>query len=187
MRPRVCRAPESTVGQPCGSLSAGNIRRIFGRIFETPCAEWYTTWCVCGCQVTAARCYTKGSTRTSAALSEIWGDSAQVAPCSRKSNLAASSVVVQYYALSKIWGDSARAAPRSRESNWQRAVQWGRGRLRVHAIPADLAVNGTVTVTVATVTGQSLAAAGSHRIRFRIVAVRHCAQLSGRLLRVLSP
>eukprot|EP00959_Pyramimonas_sp_CCMP1952_P309492 6476853-Pyramimonas_sp.AAC.1 len=24
------------------SLSTGNIRRIFGGIFETPCAEWYT-------------------------------------------------------------------------------------------------------------------------------------------------
>eukprot|EP00976_Prorocentrum_cordatum_P062891 1176894-Prorocentrum_minimum.AAC.2 len=33
------QAPESTVGQPCGSLSAGNIRRIFGGIFEMPCAE----------------------------------------------------------------------------------------------------------------------------------------------------
>eukprot|EP00976_Prorocentrum_cordatum_P015712 314964-Prorocentrum_minimum.AAC.1 len=32
------QAPESTVGPPCGSLSAGNIRRIFGRIFEMPCA-----------------------------------------------------------------------------------------------------------------------------------------------------
>eukprot|EP00959_Pyramimonas_sp_CCMP1952_P151839 3177038-Pyramimonas_sp.AAC.1 len=29
--------------QPCGSLSAGNIRRIFDKIFETPCAEWYTS------------------------------------------------------------------------------------------------------------------------------------------------
>ena len=37
------QAPESTVGQPCGSLSAGNIRRIFGGIFEMPCAEWYTS------------------------------------------------------------------------------------------------------------------------------------------------
>eukprot|EP00976_Prorocentrum_cordatum_P000449 9150-Prorocentrum_minimum.AAC.1 len=37
------QAPESTVNQPCGSLSAGNIRRIFGRIFEMPCAEWYTS------------------------------------------------------------------------------------------------------------------------------------------------
>eukprot|EP00976_Prorocentrum_cordatum_P102394 1193029-Prorocentrum_minimum.AAC.1 len=34
---------ESTVGQPCGSLSTGNIRQIFGRIFETPSAEWYTS------------------------------------------------------------------------------------------------------------------------------------------------
>eukprot|EP00959_Pyramimonas_sp_CCMP1952_P461251 9481269-Pyramimonas_sp.AAC.2 len=37
------QAPESTVGQPFGSLSAGNIRGIFGRIFEMPCAEWYTS------------------------------------------------------------------------------------------------------------------------------------------------
>eukprot|EP00976_Prorocentrum_cordatum_P077852 1182858-Prorocentrum_minimum.AAC.1 len=39
----VRQAPESTVGQPCGSLSAGNIRRIFGGIFEMMCAEWYTS------------------------------------------------------------------------------------------------------------------------------------------------
>eukprot|EP00976_Prorocentrum_cordatum_P067757 1178879-Prorocentrum_minimum.AAC.3 len=26
-----------------GSLSAGNIRRIFRGIFEMPCAEWYTS------------------------------------------------------------------------------------------------------------------------------------------------
>ena len=26
-----------------GSLSAGNIRQIFGGIFEIPCAEWYTS------------------------------------------------------------------------------------------------------------------------------------------------
>eukprot|EP00976_Prorocentrum_cordatum_P102529 1193091-Prorocentrum_minimum.AAC.2 len=37
------RAPEPTVGQPCGRLSAGNIPRIFGRMFKTPCAEWYTS------------------------------------------------------------------------------------------------------------------------------------------------
>eukprot|EP00976_Prorocentrum_cordatum_P014651 292978-Prorocentrum_minimum.AAC.2 len=38
------QAPESTVGQPCGSLmSAGNICRIFGGLFEMPCAEWYTS------------------------------------------------------------------------------------------------------------------------------------------------
>ena len=37
------QAPESTVDQPCGSLSAGNIRRIFGEIFEMLCAEWYTS------------------------------------------------------------------------------------------------------------------------------------------------
>eukprot|EP00959_Pyramimonas_sp_CCMP1952_P006410 134118-Pyramimonas_sp.AAC.1 len=36
------QAPESTVGQPCGSLSAGNKRRIFGGIFEILRAEWYT-------------------------------------------------------------------------------------------------------------------------------------------------
>eukprot|EP00959_Pyramimonas_sp_CCMP1952_P470237 9496299-Pyramimonas_sp.AAC.2 len=27
---------------PCGGLSAGSIRRIFGGRFEMPCAEWYT-------------------------------------------------------------------------------------------------------------------------------------------------
>eukprot|EP00976_Prorocentrum_cordatum_P096380 1190545-Prorocentrum_minimum.AAC.1 len=27
-----------------GSLSAGNIRRIFGGIFEMMCVEWYTTY-----------------------------------------------------------------------------------------------------------------------------------------------
>ena len=37
------QAPGSTVGQPCGSLSVGNIRRIFGGIFEMRCAEWYTS------------------------------------------------------------------------------------------------------------------------------------------------
>eukprot|EP00976_Prorocentrum_cordatum_P073953 1181332-Prorocentrum_minimum.AAC.3 len=37
------QAQESTVGQPCASLSEGNIRRIFGRIFEMPCTEWYTS------------------------------------------------------------------------------------------------------------------------------------------------
>eukprot|EP00976_Prorocentrum_cordatum_P032429 659409-Prorocentrum_minimum.AAC.1 len=26
-----------------GSLSTGNIRQIFGGIFEMPCAEWYTS------------------------------------------------------------------------------------------------------------------------------------------------
>eukprot|EP00959_Pyramimonas_sp_CCMP1952_P464778 9487188-Pyramimonas_sp.AAC.1 len=35
------QAPESTSGQPCGSLSAGNIRQIFRGVFEMPCAEWY--------------------------------------------------------------------------------------------------------------------------------------------------
>eukprot|EP00976_Prorocentrum_cordatum_P083569 1185307-Prorocentrum_minimum.AAC.3 len=40
----LCRqAPESAIGQPCGSLSAGNIRRTFGGTFETPCAEWLPT------------------------------------------------------------------------------------------------------------------------------------------------
>eukprot|EP00976_Prorocentrum_cordatum_P084339 1185614-Prorocentrum_minimum.AAC.3 len=28
--------------RPAMWQSAGNIRRIFGRIFEMPCAEWYT-------------------------------------------------------------------------------------------------------------------------------------------------
>eukprot|EP00959_Pyramimonas_sp_CCMP1952_P256060 5348242-Pyramimonas_sp.AAC.2 len=37
------QAPESTVGKACDSLSTGNIRRIFGRIFEISCAEWYTS------------------------------------------------------------------------------------------------------------------------------------------------
>ena len=37
------QAPESTVGQPYGSLLAGNIRRIFGGIFEMMCVEWYTS------------------------------------------------------------------------------------------------------------------------------------------------
>eukprot|EP00976_Prorocentrum_cordatum_P092446 1188947-Prorocentrum_minimum.AAC.2 len=37
------QAPESTVGQPCGSLSTENIHRIFCRIFEMPCAEWHTS------------------------------------------------------------------------------------------------------------------------------------------------
>eukprot|EP00959_Pyramimonas_sp_CCMP1952_P350642 7346332-Pyramimonas_sp.AAC.1 len=37
------QAPESTVGQQCGSLSAGNIRRMFGGVFEMPCAGWYTS------------------------------------------------------------------------------------------------------------------------------------------------
>eukprot|EP00976_Prorocentrum_cordatum_P044854 906588-Prorocentrum_minimum.AAC.1 len=32
----IFQVPESSVGQPCGSLSAGNMRRIFGRIFEMP-------------------------------------------------------------------------------------------------------------------------------------------------------
>eukprot|EP00976_Prorocentrum_cordatum_P009364 186974-Prorocentrum_minimum.AAC.7 len=36
-------APKSTFGQPCGSLSAGNIRRIFDGIFEMLCVEWYTS------------------------------------------------------------------------------------------------------------------------------------------------
>eukprot|EP00976_Prorocentrum_cordatum_P066225 1178224-Prorocentrum_minimum.AAC.1 len=36
------QAPESTVSQPCGSLSTGNIRRIFGRIFGMSYTEWYT-------------------------------------------------------------------------------------------------------------------------------------------------
>eukprot|EP00959_Pyramimonas_sp_CCMP1952_P021636 456281-Pyramimonas_sp.AAC.1 len=40
---KASQAPESTVGQPCGSLSAGDIRRIFGGMFEMPCAEWYTS------------------------------------------------------------------------------------------------------------------------------------------------
>eukprot|EP00959_Pyramimonas_sp_CCMP1952_P462872 9483959-Pyramimonas_sp.AAC.1 len=40
MRTTMNQAPESTVSHPCGSLSAGNIiRRIFGGIFEMPCAE----------------------------------------------------------------------------------------------------------------------------------------------------
>eukprot|EP00976_Prorocentrum_cordatum_P064568 1177545-Prorocentrum_minimum.AAC.1 len=43
MRQNHTQAPESTVGQPCGSLSAGNIRRIFGGIFEVLCDEWYTS------------------------------------------------------------------------------------------------------------------------------------------------
>eukprot|EP00976_Prorocentrum_cordatum_P075287 1181843-Prorocentrum_minimum.AAC.1 len=34
----ILQAPESAVGQPCGSLSTGNIRRIFGGTFETLCA-----------------------------------------------------------------------------------------------------------------------------------------------------
>eukprot|EP00976_Prorocentrum_cordatum_P082337 1184772-Prorocentrum_minimum.AAC.3 len=37
-KPRSC-----AVGQPCASPPTGNIRRMFGRIFETPCAEWYTS------------------------------------------------------------------------------------------------------------------------------------------------
>eukprot|EP00959_Pyramimonas_sp_CCMP1952_P169058 3531623-Pyramimonas_sp.AAC.2 len=37
------QAPESTVSQPCGSLSAGNIRRIFGGIFEMLCVKWFTS------------------------------------------------------------------------------------------------------------------------------------------------
>eukprot|EP00959_Pyramimonas_sp_CCMP1952_P175084 3658741-Pyramimonas_sp.AAC.2 len=37
------QAPDSTVGQPCGSLSVGNIRRIFGGTFEILRAEWYTS------------------------------------------------------------------------------------------------------------------------------------------------
>eukprot|EP00976_Prorocentrum_cordatum_P099842 1191992-Prorocentrum_minimum.AAC.1 len=32
-----------SVCQPMGSLSTGNIRRIFGRIFEMTCAEWYAS------------------------------------------------------------------------------------------------------------------------------------------------
>eukprot|EP00959_Pyramimonas_sp_CCMP1952_P114390 2391986-Pyramimonas_sp.AAC.1 len=38
-----CQAPESTVGQPCGSLWAGNIHRIFGGIFKMLCVKWYTS------------------------------------------------------------------------------------------------------------------------------------------------
>eukprot|EP00976_Prorocentrum_cordatum_P074757 1181637-Prorocentrum_minimum.AAC.1 len=36
------QAPELNVGQPCGGLSAGNIHRIFGGIFEMLRTEWYT-------------------------------------------------------------------------------------------------------------------------------------------------
>eukprot|EP00976_Prorocentrum_cordatum_P116192 1196127-Prorocentrum_minimum.AAC.2 len=40
-----CLAPSPGVDcRPAnGSLSAGNIRRIFDGIFEMPCAEWYTS------------------------------------------------------------------------------------------------------------------------------------------------
>eukprot|EP00959_Pyramimonas_sp_CCMP1952_P332760 6968299-Pyramimonas_sp.AAC.2 len=40
--PTLRQPPESTVGQPCGSVSAVNIHRIFGGIFEMLCAEWCT-------------------------------------------------------------------------------------------------------------------------------------------------
>eukprot|EP00976_Prorocentrum_cordatum_P061828 1176467-Prorocentrum_minimum.AAC.3 len=49
------QAPKSTVGQPCGSLSEGNIRRLFGIIFEMPCALNGILMSVRNCSSTCAR------------------------------------------------------------------------------------------------------------------------------------